>query len=263
MLILLLNTVTTAAAEPIKLEPRLVPGDSLHYTQTLHTTFSNSRDGARSFDITAGESLSVESALDDGSVTVRETIDQFEASGPGAESIDPSTYVGAEFTFTLHPDGTVSDFQMDGDDTVLTAFGGATSFTGNFPPDGLEIGQSYDGTTELPIALPGADAATVPVRTTLDALVVEQDRPAARVVQVVDVPELEVPFGQFDADSRVKVSADGTSTYLFDLDTGWPLRVDGVTSYTVTLENQGKLASVNARVEMQFLLDDQTLRVDD
>jgi hypothetical protein len=113
--------------------------------------------------------------------------------------------------------------------------------------------------TSLPIGLPGLDVPTVPVHAKLDALVIEQDRPSARVQQVVKVPEFEMPFGPFGASGTARLSSDGSSTYFLALDTGWPVRVDSVTSYSLTVKAEGQMQTVNARTESQFVLDDQTL----
>ncbi len=191
-----------AAADPVTVQLRLVPGDSRHYTEGLHMTVSAAGLGTQSVDITMGVGLSIEDVLEDGSATVRETIDQFDVGGDLADQIDTTPYLGTQITFTARPDGSFSDFQVEGGGQSVPVFGSGASFSPSLPPDGLEVGQSYDVRQSLPLPLMESEPLELPVRTTLDALVIEQDRPSARLIQTVKVPELQMPFGPFGASAR-------------------------------------------------------------
>ena len=136
--------------------------------------------------------------------------------------------------------------------------GSASAYAATFPPDGLEVGQSYDVTTPFPL-MPGSEAPSVPVHTKFDALLVDEDRPAGRLIQTVKIPEVEMPIGPFGASGTGKVSGDSNLIFVLALDTGWPVRVDGVGAYRVTLTSEKQRQSAETRVEMHIVLDDETL----
>jgi hypothetical protein len=47
--------------------------------------------------------------------------------------------------------------------------------------------------------------------------------------------------------------------YVVALDTGWPLRVDGVSAYKVTLISEKQQQSVDTRLELHMAMDDEAL----
>jgi len=258
VLVLVLCTPASATAEPIKLEPRLVSGDAMHYTEAVHMTLTGKPFGTVAYDFSMGFVLAVESAMDDGSVSVRETIDGIEVGDGDLNQDDLSALVGTEFTFTVHPDGSFSDFQLAGGDTPASGFG-VISLMATFPPGGLEVGQSYDA--KMPLDFGGLTDSTksMPVHITLEGLVIEQDRPAARMGEVFQLPQIELPFGPFGATGTAKVRADGKSTSFLALDTGWPLRTDMAIAYNIAIEHEGQQQSVDAQLNFELVQDDQTL----
>jgi hypothetical protein len=116
----------------------------------------------------------------------------------------------------------------------------------------------------MPLDFGGLSQSNVsmPVRVTLEGLVVEQDRPAARMAQVFKLPQVEIPFGPFGAAGTAKVSADGKSTSFLALDTGWPLRTDMAIAYKIAVESEGQQQSVDAQLNFQLVQDDRTLNDD-
>ena len=260
VVVLLLGSAPAALAEPIKLQPRLVVGDAMHFTENVHTSLSGAAFGTRASDYSFGVTMAVEDIQDDGSATVHETIDSFESSGELSETRLPDL-VGTEYTFTLHPDGSVTDLQATNADDSPSPLnrGSDLSFLGTLPQDGLEIGKSYEASSSMLSSLVGVDAAAMPVRTTLEALVIEQDRPAARVVQAVKIPPTEVPYGPFGAAGTVKLSGDAKSTAFFALDTHWPLRQEMTTNYTISFQHEGKQQSVSGQVALSMVMDDESL----
>ena len=111
----------------------------------------------------------------------------------------------------------------------------------------------------VPIPLFGSEPLQLPVHTTLDALVMEEDRPAARLIQILKLPEQQVAFGPFGASGAANLSADGQTIYLMSLDTGWPVKTDGVTAIRLGVAAQARPRAVDERLEMHILMDDEAL----
>jgi hypothetical protein len=257
--VLVLCTPAQAAAAAIKLEPRLVSGDAMHYTETVRVSVASKQFGNLSYEFRMGFGLAMED--DDGSVTVRETIESIDATGGDLSQEDLSAYLEGEYTFTVHPDGSISDFQLASGDVPAGGFG-VSSLMPSFPPGGLEVGQSYEATLPLDFGGLSDSCASLPVRVTLEGLVVEHDRPAARLAQVFKLTQLEMPFGPFGAAGTARVRADGKATSFVALDTGWPLRTDMAVTYNIALESEGQQQSVDAQLSLELIQDEQTLNDD-
>jgi hypothetical protein len=113
----------------------------------------------------------------------------------------------------------------------LQRINGAQPMAAMFPPAGLEVGQSFDAMTSFPTALHSPVVPPVPVHTTFDRMIDggNGEKPAARTIQKINVP----------------------------LDTGWPIRDDGVIAYSMTVTSQKQQQSADVRMEIHMVMDDQ------
>jgi len=251
----LLLAPQTAAAEPIHVQPRLVAGETRHYIDAIRYTLAVKGESV-TIDMSMGMAISVDQVLDDGSARVSETIDSIRLDGPDAQGFQTSSLIGTGYSFVLHPDGSSSDFQVNGEDAPFAS--GATAYL-SFPAAGLEVGQSYDTTMSVPIPVPGTKPLSMPVHTQLDALVTEQGRPAGRLVETMKLPESDLQIGPFGATGSGKMRGDTNVIYLMSLDTGWPLRADGVSAYSVTITAEKQQQTVDTRMEVHMAMDDEAL----
>jgi hypothetical protein len=261
-LLLLLLVPHAAAAAPLKVTPRLVVGDSRHYIEALHITMAMGTDQAATVDLNTGLTMEVEEVLDDGTARVRQTIDSVDVGDNSSLSADMSDYVGQSFTSIVHQDGSISDFQRETSDGP-EQLAGAEPMTAMFPSTGLEVGQSFDASTAFPALLPGVTVPPVPVHTKLDAVVDGQSQPAARLIQTMRLPDTEVPFGPFGASGTGKISGNSYQVVQVALDTGWPIRDDGVVAYSLTVTTEKQQQSADVRMEIHMVMDNQALVADD
>jgi hypothetical protein len=248
----------TAYAEPITVQLRLVPGDTVHYTVEAHMIVdSEDLDEPITFDYLMGLRLTVEEGFPDGSARVREVFDYFEFTGEDSD-IDSSDLLGREFTFIARPDGSYTDFKVEGeDDSDSSLFNVLNGGSVSFPSQGLEVGQTVERVVPFPWFEPG-QMVDVPIKTTLVGLLVEDGHPAAKMKQSYAVPEMETSFGPFGASGTMKIRMNGESTYSLDLATGWPLKMGGVVGYGMDL-GRGDLGNFGLEMQFAMTLDELTL----
>lgn len=254
----LLLIVPLANAQPVHVHMRLVAGDSRHYTSGVHSTYLDANSGEqRTADATTGLAQSIESVMDDGSARVRETIDSVDVP----EGQQTPSYLGLQYVWTMHPDGSSSDYQIINGDSVRT-LGDNYAIPELFPATGLEVGQETD--TVISFALPlAAQAPRLPMHVKFDGLLTDEDRPAGRLLEGLHVTNVDVPIASASGGGTGKLNADIDFYSIVSLDTGWPLHGDGVTAYHLEVPRQDQSPRiVDVRFEVHTIMDDENLSAD-
>jgi hypothetical protein len=220
---------------------RTAPGEVHHFSSSASTTYAVGTEEPHTYTVDSAFTLVTETVNDDNSANVRGWFDDVSVTGLGRAAANLAEWVNAEFTYRLHPDGSITDFEMDVGEAAAppARVDSFPTFGVPFPEDGLLVGESFDTDASLPFLRPSPDAPKTPVHTTLQELIAENDRPAARLVQTLSVPKYETPIGPFGSVGTVNLSMDGKATQVIDLESGWPLRTEGSVSYRVVVTGQG------------------------
>jgi hypothetical protein len=201
--------------------------------------------------------VGVESAPGDGSANLRDTIERFDAGSPDASAFDSAAYISMQLAYDAYADGSHGEVRVEVGDASRGSAAPAM-FLGTLPGDGLEVGQAYDAVAQFPTSLPGLGVANAPVNTRLAAVTLDQGRPAARLEQVMNPQEVHVLYTQGGYTYPGLLSGSVNSTYVAALETGWPLRVDSVTSYMLkSADGQRGEQRTDVRIEQHAVMDEQ------